>query len=187
MENAKIWTAARGFANESKNVLSEEDKVAQSADDKNKVDYVMTDENGKEVTDVESLFHEAKEKEGEQAYLPPASTEVKKGASKTHEFQAETSRILEIMAKSLYTDKEVRVSFCAFPLCFPMNSCVFALCCVCGCAEACCVRVGVPSRADLQRVRRARKGALPRGLFASVCACVADFVVCNAEHEPNAG
>jgi hypothetical protein len=115
-----IVFAVRRFAGESeakstaaKNVLSEEDKAqSQEPAEGEGQGPVVVDSDGKVVVDGEALFDDAKgeeeaEAENEAKFVPPPSTEVRTGAVHKREFQAETSRILDIMANSLYTDKEV--------------------------------------------------------------------------------
>ena len=44
---------------------------------------------------------------------PPANEKVEAATEEEHTFQAETAQLLNIVAKSLYTDKEVPFSRCA--------------------------------------------------------------------------
>lgn len=53
-----------------------------------------------------------KEAEVKQAPEPPVSNEAATGPSESYTFQSESKRILDIVANSLYTDKEVCVCVC---------------------------------------------------------------------------
>ena len=87
-------------------------------------------------------------------------------AAESHEFQAETRQLLDIVIHSVYTDKEVRLDV-LFLLLSPRDRCHFSLFITSSLSFPPCA-VGFPSRAHLQRLRRARKApAHPRYSFSS--------------------
>lgn len=63
----------------------------------------------------------AEEKGEDAAVAAPASTEEVTGPAKAHTFQAETKRLLEIVAKSLYSEREVSRQTMLMPLCGSMH------------------------------------------------------------------
>jgi TNF receptor-associated protein 1 len=63
-------------------------------------------------TEQNEAIKEAEVTKEEEVKAVPQTSEKTVGTAKKHEFQAETKKILDIVVRSLYTDREV--SFCMF-------------------------------------------------------------------------